>query len=211
MKSRNRKTISTASMVPNRRPKPRPTPKSRTHLTKSRGQARRRGPTPPQARELLQDIASTKNGERTAKVETVLRKRGKANVSLGELNVGKYRLSPDQPKDRQEALAASFERHGIIIPVVADEQGNIIAGEFSYEYAKDHDIRCSVLLIRFACEAEKWELALALNPPTRQLDRAERERLIETYLRKDPQIAPRIWPTSSAEHPRTRWLKFSRS
>ncbi len=171
---------------PNRTP---PKPK-----IKLRSRPRLRAASAPEARAILHDISKTKNGEQTAKVEKVLRKHGKARLSLrqvGELNIGKYRLFPAQPKERQKALAASIDRHGIIIPVVADEQGNVIAGEFSYEYAKEHDVRCSVLIIRFACEAEKWELALALNPPTRQLDRGERESLIETYLRKDPQIAPK--------------------
>jgi len=179
--------------VPSQSPKARPTAKSRTRPTKPAGRPRLRATSHPEARTILHELAATKNGERAAKVEKVLLKHGKAKVSLrqvGKLKTGTYRLLPAQPKERQEALAASIERHGIIIPVVADEQGNIIAGEFSYEYAKEHDIRCSVLIVRFTSEADKWELALALNPPTRQLDRAERESLIETYLRKDPQIAP---------------------
>ena len=193
MKSRT-KTTATDRTMPSRRPnKPRKPVESRTHKPESRPKPQLRAAPPPEARTLLHELA-TKNGDRAAKVEKVLRKHGKANVSLrqvGELNTGKYRLLPAQPKERQEALVASIERHGIILPIVADEQGNIIAGEFSYEYAKEHRIPCSVLIIRFACEAEKWELALALNPPTRQLDRTERESLIDTYLKKDPQIAPK--------------------
>ena len=177
-----------------RSPKVRPTAKSRTHSPKPSAEPRLRATPPPEARTILQELAATKNGDRAAKVEKVLRKHGKAKVSLGqvgELNIGKYRLFPAQPKERQEALAASIERHGVISRSLPMSKETSSQANSVTSMPRNTGFHVSAIIVRFACETEKWELSFAMNMPTRQLDRTERESLIETYLKKDPQIAPK--------------------
>ncbi len=88
-----------------------------------------------------------------------------------------------------ESLKASIAENGVEVPVVEDDQGNLIDGTYREQACEELGIPCPKIIRRFAKEYEKHELALRLNCERRQLAPDGKDELIAAYLRKDPHIA----------------------
>ena len=92
--------------------------------------------------------------------------------------------------DEYEALKRSIAEDGYIgEPIIGDQDGGIVDGWHRQRACDELGIFCPREVRHFATEAEKYELALRLNCRRRQLNRKQKQALIEVYLRCDPQIA----------------------
>ena len=100
-----------------------------------------------------------------------------------------YQILPDLLPEEYEALKASIAERGVDIPIIVDDQGNIIDGFHRHRACDELGVFCPREVRQFGSEAEKFELALRANCRRRQLNRKQREKLIEVYLVRDPQIA----------------------
>ena len=105
------------------------------------------------------------------------------------MKVSPYRIIPDLLPEEYEALKASIADRGVDIPIIVDQDGNIIDGFHRQRACDELGIFCPREVREFASEAEKYELILRANCRRRQLNRAQKEKLIEVYLLRDPQIA----------------------
>jgi site-specific DNA-methyltransferase (adenine-specific) len=75
------------------------------------------------------------------------------------------------------------------IPTIVDAEGNIIDGWHRERACCELRIQCPREVREFASEAEKFELALTANCKRRQLNRKQKRKLIESYLKVDPAIS----------------------
>jgi hypothetical protein len=112
----------------------------------------------------------------------------------------KYRLLPPLPPDEYEALKANIALNGIVVPVVTDEDGNILDGFARKQIADELDYECPTVVEPGLTEEEKRLLVRALNLARRQLNQAERRQLIadqlhETTHRSNKWIAKRLGTT----------------
>jgi site-specific DNA-methyltransferase (adenine-specific) len=100
-----------------------------------------------------------------------------------------YQILPDLLPQEYEALKASIAERGVDIPIIVDNKGNIIDGFHRQRACDELGIFCPQEVRQFATEAEKYGLVLRSNCRRRQLNRKQKEKLIEVYLLRDPQIA----------------------
>ena len=100
-----------------------------------------------------------------------------------------YQILPDLLPEEYESLRASIADRGVDIPIIVDQDGNVIDGFHREKACGELGIYCPREVRQFGNEAEKYELILRTNCRRRQLNRKQKEKLIETYLLRDPQIA----------------------
>ena len=101
----------------------------------------------------------------------------------------KYQLLPDLLPEEYDLLRASIADHGVEVPIIVDQEGNIIDGLHRQRACDELGVNCPREVRHFETEPEKVELALRLNCRRRQLDRKQKRNLIAAYLKCDPQIA----------------------
>ncbi len=99
-----------------------------------------------------------------------------------------YSLFGDLAPAEYEALKATIAQHGVQVPVITDEQGNIVDGVHRDRACTELGIPCPRVVRTFTSEAEKWEVALAANARRRQLNRQQKRDLVAAYLKADPEI-----------------------
>jgi len=97
-------------------------------------------------------------------------------------------LLPPLTSDEYERLKASIADRGVDVPSIVDEAGNTIDGFHRQKACDELGIFCPREVRQFPTEEDKYELALRLNCRRRQLNRVQKQALIETYLRCDPRI-----------------------
>jgi hypothetical protein len=100
-----------------------------------------------------------------------------------------YNVLPELLPCEFEALKASIADHGVEIPIIVDQHGNIIDGHHRQRACDELGRYCPREVREFASEADKYELALRANCQRRQLNRSQKRDLIAVYLRSDPEIA----------------------
>ncbi len=105
------------------------------------------------------------------------------------MNRSPYQILPDLLPDEYESLKATIAERGVDIPIIVDDKRNIIDGFHRQRACDELGIFCHREVREFRSEAEKFELVLRANCRRRQLNRKQKEKLIEVYLLRDPQIA----------------------
>jgi hypothetical protein len=103
--------------------------------------------------------------------------------------INPYQFFPDLLPDEYDALRVSIAGQGVQVPIVVDQDGNIIDGFNRQNICNELGMFCQREIRQFRSEAEKFELSLNLNCRRRQLNREQKRELIAAYLRRDPQIA----------------------
>ena len=96
----------------------------------------------------------------------------KGEVAVIMVPIIRLKPNPNQPrktfsKESLQELALSIEEHGIIQPIIAEEQSNkdylIIAGERRYRAAKIAGLTVVPVLPQIFSDTEKTEIALIEN------------------------------------------------
>jgi len=98
-------------------------------------------------------------------------------------------LPPLLPED-SEALKTSIAEQGVDVPIIVDQEGNVIDGHHRKRACDELGIFCPRVVRHFESEAEKLELILRLNFRRRQLRPKQRRLVIKAYILRDPEICP---------------------
>lgn len=98
-------------------------------------------------------------------------------------------LLPPLLPDEYERLKASIAERGYVgEPTIADQDNTTVDGFHRQRACDELGIFCPKEVRLFETQVEKYELALRLNCRRRQLSRAQKQALIEVYLRCDSGI-----------------------
>jgi transposase-like protein len=98
--------------------------------------------------------------------------------------MSKYQMMPDLTAEEYDALRANIAAHGVTVPVVVDEDGEIIDGHNRVKICKELGIKSYPrLVLRDLSEDEKLDRALGLNVDRRHLTAEKRQAVVER-LRK---------------------------
>lgn len=100
-----------------------------------------------------------------------------------------YQFLPDLTPEEFESLKSSIAEKGVEVPIITDQDDNIVEGFHRQRACDELRIFCPREVRHFASVAEKFELALRLNCRRRQLNRTQKRDLIAAYLQRDPKIA----------------------
>lgn len=95
-----------------------------------------------------------------------------------------FQLFDALPAHIEDALRASIERFGVLVPVVRDQHGNTIDGHHRARLADQLGVKYRVDLVTVTDEDEAREIARTLNADRRMLDEDQRK-AVAVQLRKD--------------------------
>lgn len=98
-------------------------------------------------------------------------------------------ILPPLLPDEYERLKASIAKRGVEIPIVVDQDDNIVDGFHRKRACDELGMYCPREVRHFSTEAERFELVLRLNCRRRQLNRRQKRDLIAAYLVCDPKTA----------------------
>lgn len=101
----------------------------------------------------------------------------------------KYQILPPLLPEEFESLKASIAERGVEVPIIVDQDDEIIDGFHRWRACDELGRFCPKEVRHFENEAEKFELVLRLNCRRRQLNRQQKRDLIAAYLVSDPEIA----------------------
>ncbi|MCX7023233.1 MAG: ParB/RepB/Spo0J family partition protein [Spirochaetes bacterium] len=119
---------------------------------------------------------------RNATVDEPVRAEAEASHGIRMVPLGRIRTSPDQPRkafneETLRELADSIARHGVIQPIVAEDDGSggfvIIAGERRYRAAEKAGLREIPVIVRSFSHEKKLEIALVENVQREDLNPIE--------------------------------------
>ena len=100
-------------------------------------------------------------------------------------------LLPPLTAAEYEELRESIRQHGVGVPSIWDEAGNLIDGQNRERACAELRINCPREVREFSSEAEKLELAISLNIARRHLNRAQKRELIAAFLKAHPKVNDR--------------------
>lgn len=101
----------------------------------------------------------------------------------------KYQLLPPLSEIEFESLKLDIKAHGVLIPIVFDEDGNILDGHHRYNICKDLGITDYPRMTkRNLTELEKRSFARTTNIHRRHLTRSQRRGLIVDELTENPSL-----------------------
>lgn len=107
------------------------------------------------------------------------------------MSVAPYQLCPP-PSDAEFAeLASSIADLGVLVPVLVDDEGNVLDGHHRQRIADDLGIDYPVEVKAGLTDAEKRTIALSLNVHRRHLDRDQKRAIIAASLTADPELSDR--------------------
>lgn len=89
-----------------------------------------------------------------------------------------FQLFDALPAHIEDALRASIERFGVLVPVVKDQHGNIIDGHHRSRIADQLGVKYRVDVVQVADEDEAREIARTLNSDRRQLTEDQRREVV---------------------------------
>lgn len=99
----------------------------------------------------------------------------------------KYQLFDALPPHVEEALRASIERYGVLVPVVRDQHGNVIDGHHRARIADELGVKYRVDIVSVADEDEARDIARHLNSRRRHLTGEQlREHIVMLAERTTP-------------------------
>jgi hypothetical protein len=104
---------------------------------------------------------------------------------------GKYQTMPALAEDDRDALERSIRTHGIQVPIIVDENGDIIDGHHRREIADRLHLDCPVIHEMGKSEAEKIALSISLNVDRRQLTREQKREVISASIKAEPELSNR--------------------
>lgn len=82
------------------------------------------------------------------------------------------------PSHIEDALRASIQRFGVLVPVVKDQQGRIIDGHHRSRIADQLGIKYRIDVMQVASDEEAREIARTLNSDRRQLTEDQRKEIV---------------------------------
>jgi ParB-like nuclease domain len=102
-----------------------------------------------------------------------------------------YQLLPPLSPVDEAALRAHIEKHGVLVPVLVDENGSIIDGHHRAKLAAELGKECPREVIEGLSEDEKRLLAVKLNALRRNLTREQIDAAVALALRIAPERSDR--------------------
>lgn len=87
------------------------------------------------------------------------------------------------PPHIEDALRASIERFGVLVPIVVTQHGEILDGHHRKRIANDLGVECKASVVEVADEDEAKAIAVTLNADRRQLE-PEQRREVVAHLRE---------------------------
>jgi hypothetical protein len=94
--------------------------------------------------------------------------------------------------EEDAALEASLVATGPVLPITADEQGNIIDGHRCYRVYKKHNVKeVFVIVLKGMSDEQKRHLAVSLNANRRHLTMDRKKALIRQFLTENPRLSSR--------------------
>lgn len=96
-------------------------------------------------------------------------------------------LPPLTPEE-YSALEASILEHGILSPVITDENGVILDGHHRSRIAAEHSLSCPKQIVYGKTDTEKRTMALSMNLDRRHLNREQKRALVAESVKADPQV-----------------------
>jgi ParB-like chromosome segregation protein Spo0J len=104
----------------------------------------------------------------------------------------KFQLMPELSNWEFEALKESIRQHGVIVPVVKDEDGTIIDGHHRDRACRELKIRdVPTITLAGLTEDQKRDHALVLNLVRRKITRKQMRQIIAAELRRQPDLSNR--------------------
>ncbi len=103
-----------------------------------------------------------------------------------------FQLMPELPTWEFEALKESIRQHGVIVPIIRDEDGTIIDGHHRDRACRELKIKnVPTITLAGLTEDQKRDHALVLNLVRRKITRKQLRAIIATELRRTPDISNR--------------------
>lgn len=101
-----------------------------------------------------------------------------------------FQLMPDLPAWEFTALKESIKQHGVIIPIVRDENGTIIDGHHRDRACHELKIKdVPTITLAGLTDEQKRDHALVLNLVRRKITRKQMRAIISSELRRTPDIS----------------------
>lgn len=107
------------------------------------------------------------------------------------------------PAHIEDALRASIERFGVLVPVVVSQDGEVLDGNHRQRIARELGIDFKVSVVEVADEDEAREIAVTLNADRRQLDPVQRREAV-AHLRQQGHSYRAIGEALGASEPTVR-------
>lgn len=104
----------------------------------------------------------------------------------GHVGTEKFQLLPPLNKDEYNALKEDIRERGVLVPIVLDEDGEILDGHHRMAIAKELGIVAPTMIAEALTDAEKRSMARSLNMQRRHLDQKQKRALIADELKEDP-------------------------
>jgi ParB-like chromosome segregation protein Spo0J len=102
-----------------------------------------------------------------------------------------YQILPDLTAEEYRQLKEDIAKRGIQIPVLIDEDGNVLDGHHRRRIADEMGIDCPHETRAGLTHAEKTELAVALNIARRHLTRDQKQAVLDKCLAAAPEKSDR--------------------
>jgi DNA-binding transcriptional regulator YiaG len=115
-------------------------------------------------------------------------------VPVSELQTGEraYQVMPDLSDEQYKALKGDIAEHGVLVPVMVDENNAVIDGFHRVKVCQELGIETIPCMIgRGFSEEEKREEALRLNYQRRHLSRSQIRAIVMKEIRKNPTMSDR--------------------
>ena len=97
-------------------------------------------------------------------------------------------ILPELPISEYETLKASIAARGVDVPILVDQNKEIVDGKHRRRACDELGIDCPSIVQYVGSEIERLQLRLQLNCNRRHLNGKQKREMIATYLRTDPQI-----------------------
>lgn len=107
------------------------------------------------------------------------------------MSLAPYQLLPPLTTQEEADLTASIHEHGVMVPVLVDEDGDVIDGHHRQKIADHLGIDYPVEVRAGLTHEQKLDLALRLNIARRHLTREQKRELIAASLKADPELSDR--------------------
>lgn len=99
-----------------------------------------------------------------------------------------FQNMPPLTPEEYSALEASILEHGILSPVITDENGVILDGHHRSRIAAEHSLSCPKQIVYGKTDTEKRTMALSMNLDRRHLNREQKRALVAESVKADPQV-----------------------
>lgn len=113
-----------------------------------------------------------------------------------------FQVMPPLTAEKYAELEASILERGVLVPILIDENGNVIDGHHRQEIAQANGIECPEVVAPGLTDRGKYETALSLNIHRRHLTREELRDVLRDSIRRNPELSDRRHAeVAGASHP----------